>query len=51
MEAIELHYKPFHFNDDEFYAFCQQNGDLKLERSADGTILIMPNIRRRNRRP
>lgn len=43
MEAIELHYKPFHFNDDEFYAFCQQNGDLKLERSADGTILIMPN--------
>ena len=43
MEAIELHYKPFHFNDDEFHAFCQQNGDLKLERSADGTILIMPN--------
>lgn len=43
MEAIELHYKPFHFNDDEFYEFCQQNGDLKLERSADGTILIMPN--------
>lgn len=43
MEAIELHYKPFHFNDDEFYAFCQQNGDLKLEHSADGTILIVPN--------
>lgn len=43
MEAIELHYKPFHFNDDEFYAFCQQNGDLKLERGADGTIPIMPN--------
>ena len=43
MEAIELRYKPFQFNDDEFYAFCQQNGELKLERDADGTIIIMPN--------
>lgn len=43
MEAIELRYKPFQFNDDEFYAFCQQNGELKLERDADGIILIMPN--------
>lgn len=43
MEAIVLHYKPFRFNDDEFYEFCQQNSDLKLERQADGTIIIMPN--------
>lgn len=43
MEAIELRYKPFQFNDDEFYEFCQQNGELKLERDAEGTILIMPN--------
>lgn len=43
MEAIELLYKPFQFNDDEFYAFCQQNSELKLERDADGTIIIMPN--------
>jgi Uma2 family endonuclease len=43
MEAIELHYKPFRFNDDEFYDFCQQNENLKLERLADGTIIIMPN--------
>ncbi len=43
MEAIALHYKPFRFNDDEFYEFCQQNSDLKLERQADGTIIIMPN--------
>lgn len=43
MEVIELRYKPFQFNDDEFYAFCQQNGDLKLERDANGTILIVPN--------
>lgn len=43
MEAIQLHYEPFQVNDDEFYAFCRQNADLKLERSADGTILIMSN--------
>ena len=43
MESLELHYSRFRFNDDEFYEFCQQNGDLKLERNANGTILIMPN--------
>lgn len=41
METLELHY--FRLNDDEFYEFCQQNGDLKLERDANGTILILPN--------
>lgn len=43
MEAIELRYKPFQFNDDEFYKFCQQNGELKLERDASGTIIVIPN--------
>ena len=43
METLELHYSRFRFNDDEFYEFCQQNGDLKLERDANGTIIIMPN--------
>jgi Uma2 family endonuclease len=43
MDAIALHYKPFRFNDDEFYNFCHQNSTLKLERLADGTIIIMPN--------
>jgi Uma2 family endonuclease len=43
MDAITLHYKPFRFNDDEFYDFCQQNTDLKLERLANGTIIVMPN--------
>jgi Uma2 family endonuclease len=42
-----LHYSRFRFNDDEFYEFCQQNGDLKLERDANGTILIMPNTGRK----
>ncbi len=43
MESLELHYSRFRFNDDEFYEFCQQNGDLKLERDANGTIMIVPN--------
>ena len=42
MESLELHYSRFQFNDDEFYAFCQENSTLKLERDANGTILIMP---------
>ncbi|MGB3618327.1 MAG: Uma2 family endonuclease [Catalinimonas sp.] len=30
------------FDDDDFWAFCQDNGDLRFERLADGQILIMP---------
>ena len=29
------------FTDDEFYAFCQENRDLKFERTAQGEIIIM----------
>ncbi|WP_266365516.1 Uma2 family endonuclease [Tellurirhabdus rosea] len=43
METIELHYKRFRLNDDEFYEFCQENDALTLERDANGTILIMSN--------
>ena len=43
MEALELRYSRFRLNDEEFYDFCQQNSNLKLEREANGTILIMPN--------
>lgn len=43
MDALELRYSRFRLNDEEFYDFCQQNSNLKLERDADGTILIMPN--------
>jgi Uma2 family endonuclease len=43
MEALELHYSRFRLNDEEFYDFCQQNSDLKLERDANGTIFVMPN--------
>jgi Uma2 family endonuclease len=43
MEALELRYNTLQFNDDEFFNFCQQNDNLKFERTADGTIIIMPN--------
>jgi Uma2 family endonuclease len=29
-------------SDDEFFAFCQRNGDWRLERSASGDLIIMP---------
>ena len=43
MKALELRYNTLQFNDDEFFNFCQQNDNLKFERTADGTIIIMPN--------
>ena len=42
METLELYYSRFRLNDDEFYEFCQQNSNLKLEREANGTIVIVP---------
>lgn len=41
MEALELRYSRFRLNDEEFYDFCQQNSNLKLERDADGTIQVI----------
>ncbi len=29
-------------NDDEYYAFCAANPDLRIERTAEGEIVIMP---------
>lgn len=40
---LELHYKRFRLNDDEFYDFCTQNDELKFERDSHGNIIIMPN--------
>jgi Uma2 family endonuclease len=31
-----------HMSDDEFYAFCAANPDLRIERTAKGEIVIMP---------
>ncbi len=29
-------------NDDEFFAFCQANRDLRIERTSSGEIIVMP---------
>ena len=44
MDAITLSFKNVAgFSDDEFYQFCLDNAELKLERTATGQIIIMPN--------
>ena len=30
-------------SDEEFYAFCQRNPDLRFEREPDGKLIVMPN--------
>ena len=32
----------YHMDDDAFYAFCQINEHLKLERNPDGTVIGVP---------
>jgi Uma2 family endonuclease len=32
------------FNDDEFFEFCQMNRDLRIERTCDGELIIMPPV-------
>jgi Uma2 family endonuclease len=31
-----------HMDDDEFFEFCQANRDLRIERTSDGEVIIMP---------
>src|SRR5687768_14447550 len=39
---LVVHPIPSHrMNDDEFFEFCQVNGDLRIERSAKGDIILM----------
>lgn len=40
---LELHYKRFRLNDDEFFDFCTENRHLKFERSLQGVIICYPN--------
>lgn len=45
METIALKYKQLSI-DDNFYDFCVQNDQHKVERDSDGTIYIIPKFRR-----
>jgi Uma2 family endonuclease len=41
--AIILHWpRTIEMTDDEFFEFCQINGDLRIERTAEGDIIVMP---------
>ncbi len=40
---VTLHLRPaIELTDDEFFALCQLNRDLRLERTAEGDIIVMP---------
>jgi Uma2 family endonuclease len=42
MEPIQVHLRPIlDMSDDEFFAFCQLNRALRLERTAEGDLVIM----------
>jgi len=44
METTILHFsEKLRFSDDEFYEFCQDNSDLKFERTKHGDIILMAN--------
>lgn len=44
METTILHFsEELRFTDDEFYEFCQQNNNLKFERTRKGDIIVMAN--------
>jgi Uma2 family endonuclease len=42
-EHLTLHPpRQYQFDDEYFFALCQANRDLRLERDADGNIILMP---------
>lgn len=43
LSRFVLQFSPFiEMSDDQFFDFCQLNNDLRIERNADGEIIIMP---------
>jgi Uma2 family endonuclease len=43
MTAYTLNFSSIcHFTDEQFYQLCRKNPDIKLERNAQGAIIIMP---------
>ena len=44
METTILHFsEKLQFSDEELYEFCQNNSDLKFERTKHGDIILMAN--------
>ncbi len=43
MTALVINLRPtIELTDDEFYKFCQQNPDLRIESTATGALIVMP---------
>ncbi len=43
LSKFVLQFRPFlQMNDEQFFDFCQANRDVRIERSKDGEIIIMP---------
>ncbi len=43
LSRFVLQFRPFvQMNDEQFFDFCQANRDVRIERSKDGEIIIMP---------
>lgn len=43
LSRFVLQFTPFlEMNDEQFFEFCQANRDVRIERSAEGAIIIMP---------
>ena len=41
-QGIVLRFEPgIHLSDEQFFQLCQQNCDLRLERTAEGDIVVM----------
>ncbi|HZS05151.1 MAG TPA: Uma2 family endonuclease [Blastocatellia bacterium] len=43
-DALILHFGPIiqHMSDNEFFDFCQRHPDLRIERTSEGDLIIMP---------
>jgi Uma2 family endonuclease len=44
ISALKLNLNTVNFTDEQFYQLCQKNGDLKLERTSTGELIIMPPV-------
>lgn len=42
MDSVQLNLEALNLTDEQFYQLCQSNQNLRLERNADGDLMIMP---------
>ena len=42
MDSLTLDLRSLELTDEQFYQLCTNNGDLRIERNANGDLVIMP---------